>query len=94
MKIDTTRCMAPREEPPDVPGQTFIGKIRSLGGPRCQEPATHETVMGRRCAHHAEELRQSLRNPHTLGNVLTGGRARTEEEIARLVVALPVGEEA
>jgi hypothetical protein len=44
--------------------------------------------MGRRCARHAEELRQSLRNPHTLGNVLTG--ARTEEEIARLVVALPL----
>lgn len=87
--IDTSRCMAPREEPPDVPEQTFIDKIRSLGAPRCQEPATHETVLGRRCAHHAEELQQSLRDPNTLGNVLAGRRARTEEEIARLVVALP-----
>jgi len=87
-KIDRSRCTAPRDAPPDVPGQTFIDRLRSLGGPRCQEPATHATCMGRRCARHAEELRQSLRNPHTLGNVLTG--ARTEEEIARLVVALPL----
>jgi hypothetical protein len=82
--------MAPREEPPSVPGPTFIGRRQWLGGPRCQEPATHETVLGRRCAHHAEELRQSLRDPHTTGNILAGGRARTEEEIARLVVELPV----
>ena len=83
--IDRTRCMAPREEPPDVPGQTFIDRLRSLGGPRCQAPATHETVMGCRCARHAEELRRALRDPHTLGNVLAGNRARTEDEIARLV---------
>lgn len=89
MKIDTSRCTAPREAPPEVPGQTFIDRIRNLGGPRCQEQATHMTVMGRRCARHAEELRQSLRDPHTLGNVLAGNRARTEEEIARLVVELP-----
>lgn len=89
MIIDTSRCMAQRDATPDVPGQTFIDRIRSLGGPRCQEPATHETVMGRRCARHAEELRQALRDPRTLGNILAGDRARTEEEIARLVVELP-----
>lgn len=86
MMIDTSRCMAPREAPPDAtPEQTFIDRLRSLGGPRCQEPATHATVMGRRCARHAEELRQSLRDPNTLGNILAGGRARTEEEIAAMV---------
>lgn len=73
--IDVTRCMASADG--------------ELGGPRCQELATHESVMGRRCTRHAEELREALRNPNTLGNVLTGGRARTEEEIARLVVELP-----
>ena len=61
-------------------------------GPLCQDVATHDTVMGRRCARHAEECREALRNPRTLGNVLAGGRARTDEEIARLVVELPKGE--
>ena len=61
----------------------------TLGGPRCQAPATHDTIHGRRCAPCAEILRASLRDPHTLGNVLAGGRARTEEEIALMVVAIP-----
>jgi hypothetical protein len=73
--IDPTRCMAPSNR-------------SDLGGPRCQKPATHATVLGRRCAVHAEELRQSLRDPNTLGNVLAGGRARTEDEIERMVVKL------
>jgi len=92
--IDRSRCMAPRDALPEDPGQTFIDWLRSLGGPRCQEPATHATCMGRRCAHHAEELRRNLRNPHALGNVLCDGRRRTEEEIARLVVELPSTERA
>ena len=71
--IDTTRCMAPH---------------RSFG-PLCQAPATHNSPLGRRCARHAEELREALRNPRALGNVMAGGRARTEEEIAKLVVGLP-----
>lgn len=61
---DLCRCLASRDG--------------SLGGPRCQEEATHNSFMGRRCARHAEELRESL-----------GKRARTEEEIAKLVVELP-----
>jgi hypothetical protein len=44
--------------------------------------------MGRRCAHHAEALRESLRRSDTLGNVFAGRRARTEEEIARMIVEL------
>jgi hypothetical protein len=74
-KIDRSRCMALRDG-------------ASLGGPRCQEPATHETVMGRRCTRHAEAFREALRDPNTIGNVLSGGRARTEKEIARMVVEL------
>lgn len=73
--IDRSRCMAPRDD-------------ASFGGPRCQEPATHETIMGRRCARHAETLRESLRRSDTLGNVFAGRRARTEEEIARMIVEL------
>jgi hypothetical protein len=74
--IDTSRCVSLR------PGEP-------IGGARCQAPATHDSVLGRRCDCCAEVLRQALRRTNTLGNVLTGGRARTEEEIARLVVALP-----
>lgn len=74
--IDLKKCMAPRDDAP-------------IGGARCQAAATHETLMGRRCALHAEALRINLRNPKTLGNVLAGGRARTEEEIAVLVRELP-----
>ena len=74
--IDRTRCMALRDGEP-------------LGGPRCQAPATHSSPQGRRCARHAEELRQALRDPHALINVITGdGKACTEEQIARLVMEL------
>lgn len=54
----------------------------------CQKPATYNTVHGRRCDEHAEVLRQRLRNPNTLGNIVLG-RARTEEEISKLIVKLP-----
>jgi hypothetical protein len=74
--IDPSRCMSRRD-----------GEL--LGGALCQEPATHDSIMGRRCARHAEAMRRSLRDPGTLGNVFAGGRARTEEEIARMVVELP-----
>ena len=74
--IDRSRCMAPKNR-------------SELGGPRCQEPATHDSVFGRCCEVHAEELREALRSPNTVGNLLTGGRPRTEDEIARLVVELP-----
>ncbi len=74
--IDRKKCMAPRDDAP-------------IGGARCQAPATHETYLGRRCADHAEALRINLRNPHTLGNLIAGGVARTEEEIAVLVRELP-----
>jgi len=73
--IDRSRCMAPRDE-------------STLGGPRCQEPTTHVTVLGRRCTRCAEELRRAMRDPHTFINVALQ-RARTEEEIDRMVVALP-----
>ncbi len=81
--IDRARCTAPRDD----------GITGLLVGPLCQEPATHETVSGRRCARHAEAMREAMRNPNTLGNVLGGKRARTEEEIARLVRELPKGEQ-
>jgi hypothetical protein len=74
--IDRNRCMAPLFDP-------------SLGGVRCQAPATHQTLFGRHCTHHAEELKKSLRNPDMLGNIMAGGRARTEEEIDLLVKELP-----
>ena len=73
--IDRSRCMAPHDE-------------STLGGPRCQEPATHITVLGRRCIRCAEDLRRAMRDPNTFINVVLG-RARTEEEIAKLVVPLP-----
>jgi hypothetical protein len=74
--IDRNRCMAPFFDP-------------SLGGVRCQKPAMHQTLFGRHCTIHAEALRKSLRDPDMLGNVLAGGRARTEEEIDLLVKELP-----
>jgi len=44
--------------------------------------------LGRRCARHAEEMRQALRSPNVLVNVLNG-RVFTEEEIANMIVELP-----
>ena len=73
--IDRSRCMTPSNP-------------STLGGPRCQAPAAYSTVLGRRCTRCAEELRRAMRDPNTFINVIVG-RARTEEEIARLVVALP-----
>ncbi len=73
--IDPMKCMALKDGEP-------------TGGPRCQAPATHWTIMGRRCAHHAERFRESLRNPNTLGNILAGGGRRTEKQIAKMVVEL------
>ena len=69
--IDRTRCMGPRN------GKEF-------GGPRCQEPSTHSTYLGRRCAHHAEVIRQALLSPDTFVSVLKG-RAHTEEEVASMI---------
>lgn len=74
--IDRKKCMAPRDDAP-------------IGGARCQAPATHETYLGRRCALHAEAMKVNLRNPNTLGNIVAGGGARTEEEIGVLVRELP-----
>lgn len=72
--IDKSRCMAKQDGAP-------------IGGPRCQAPATHETIMGRRCSRHAESLRRALRSPNVLGNVVLG-RPRTEDEIKELVTEL------
>jgi hypothetical protein len=58
-----------------------------FGGPRCQAPATHDTIIGRRCPRHAEALRRALRSPYVLGNVVLG-RPRTEDEIKQLVTEL------
>ena len=77
--IDTKKCMAKRDGEPIFTAH------------RCQAVAPYATVMGRRCSKHAEELRQALRNPATTMNVIVG-RARTEEEIERLVMLLPVGD--
>jgi len=72
--IDRSKCMASCDG--------------SLGGPRCQDAATHESVWGRRCTKHADELKKRLRDPSTLGNIIAG-RARTEEEIGKMVRELP-----
>ena len=78
MTVDRKRCMAPKVE-------GFAG----LGGERCGQPATHQSaIVARLCTTHANLLRERLRNPDTVANVLLG-RARTEEEIAKLVVELP-----
>lgn len=73
--IDLKKCMAHRDGEP-----IFSADL-------CQEPATHFSVSGRRCARHAEAMKQAMRNPATFANVILG-RVRTEEEIARLVVEL------
>ena len=59
-------------------------KPGTLGGPRCGKPATYTTILGPCCSACAELLRASMRSPNTLANVIAG-RARTEEEIERLV---------
>jgi hypothetical protein len=52
----------------------------------CGEPATHASYGGTKplCGYHAEQLRESLRSPDSIGNVIAG-RPRTEEEIAIMV---------
>lgn len=80
--VDPERCMASTEG-------GFKGIFLS---PLCQAVATHETPSGRRCARHAEELRQALRSPNTLLNVLAGERL-SEEQIDRMIVELPKGEQ-
>lgn len=75
--IDRTRCMGPRND-------------KELGGPRCQEQATHSTYLGRRCTHHAEVIRQALLSPDTLVSVLKG-RAHTEEQVESMIVELSKG---
>ena len=74
--IDHSRCTAPQNS-------------GELGGPRCHARATHDSIVGLRCAKHAEDLRCAFRNPNTIGNIVAGNRARTEAEIAKLVVELP-----
>lgn len=75
MMIDRGRCMALRDGEP-------------LGGERCQAPATHDTVFGRRCERCAENLRRSLRDPHAFMNVLRGGPF-SEKRISEMVKELP-----
>jgi hypothetical protein len=72
MKVDRTRCMAARDP-------------KDFGGPRCQVEATHDSIFGRLCDPCAELLRQRMRDPTTAINVVSGRRARTEEEIKMLV---------
>jgi hypothetical protein len=72
--IDLKKCTAARND-------------GELGGPRCQEPATHVTSIGYRCDLHAEELRRSLRSSNTVIAAIKG-RAFTEEEISDLIVRL------
>lgn len=58
-----------------------------LGGPRCGKQATYATPLGYRCTACADQMRADARNPKTLINVIAG-RARTEEEIEKLIKAL------
>jgi hypothetical protein len=52
----------------------------------CGKPATHLAYEGSKplCPEHAEAMRQALRSPDSLGNVIAG-RVRTEEEITLMV---------
>ena len=58
-----------------------------LGGPRCGKQATYATALGYRCTACADQMRADARNPNTFMNVIAG-RARTEEEIEKLIKAL------
>jgi hypothetical protein len=69
-----SKCMGPKDQ--------------RLFADRCFAEATHITIHGPRCTPCAEIFRQSLRDPNTLGNILAGNRARTEEEINRMVKVL------
>lgn len=60
-------------------------KDGQLGGERCGKPAVYDTPLGPRCEACSEEFRRMARDPNTVINILAGGRARTEEEIARLL---------
>jgi len=53
----------------------------------CGRPATHTSYDDNKplCDEHAEELRAGLRSPNSIGNILAGGRPRTEEEIVLMV---------
>ncbi len=55
-----------------------------LGGPRCGKPATFSTPLGYYCDDCIERFRAVCRSPLSMINVIAG-RARTEEEIARLI---------
>jgi hypothetical protein len=74
--IDPARCMAALDP-------------KEFGGPRCQTPATHNSIVGRLCDRCAELFRQQLRDPMIAINQVSGRRARTEDEIATLVRRLP-----
>lgn len=76
MAVDAARCVAAND--PSV-----------IGGPRCQAPATHDSIFGRLCDRCAERLRERMRDPTTAINAVSGRRARTEDEIAQLVYRLP-----
>lgn len=61
-----------------------LGTLKWWGAARCGAPATHEGFWGDLCERCAELSRERARNPLTMINVMAG-RARTEEEIARLI---------
>jgi hypothetical protein len=63
-------------------------KDQQLFAERCLAEATHITIHGARCTKCAEQFKESLRDPNTLGNILAGNRARTEEEISKMVKLL------
>ena len=67
----TPTCTAPKDE-------------GVLGGPRCGASATYQTLLGPRCTTCTAKLRLAMRDPSTMGNVLSG-RARTDDEIDRLI---------
>lgn len=89
-------CRANRHAPPSAAlpvGQWFLQTFRQmLSYEPCGKPATHLAYWETKplCAEHAEQLRVALRSDNSLGNVLAGGRARTEEEIERMV--RPIGD--
>lgn len=82
-------CIARINEPGQLTlAEGFVALLKLLNSEapeRCGKPAMFESPLGDYCEACAEKLRERMRNPNMALNVLAGGGARTEEQIAKLV---------
>ncbi len=68
------------------PGTLCMGsKGDRLFGPRCLAPATWRNLSQPLCDACADRARAAYRDPHTLGNVVCGGRPCTEAQIQAMI---------